>query len=66
MRDRLVFYCFIKLTTQSQTQGTHTFHEERYSEEIDFLLINKDVNSALRDSILSSIAGQLGSYKPCL
>lgn len=42
-------YGFIKLTSETQGKGTHSFHEERNTEEIDFFLINENVDSALRN-----------------
>jgi hypothetical protein len=42
-------YGFVKYTAKSGRRRTHSFHEERYTEEINLFLINENVDSALRD-----------------
>ena len=46
-------YGFVKYTAKSGRRRTHSFHEERYTEEINLFLINENINSALRDLYLS-------------
>lgn len=47
-------YFFAKCASKTGRGWTHTFHEKRHTEEIDFFLINKNVDSALYKENLCS------------
>jgi len=52
-----VTYGFVEFASKAGRRRTHSFHKKRHTEEIDFFLINKNVDSALRNPSLSGRQG---------